>query len=315
MTQRCGEAASGSSVKPIIFIHTNDQQLLAAKMSAYSLKSRSRSPEEFEVRLLRLEETPHLYQRDNQRFTWSNGNPGTWLKRDLQSFAPLRRMVPQILSFEGRALVLDPDVLAVGDVHDLLCREMGGKAILCRKRVDRYQNVEVYASSVMLLDCAKLSHWQWDRDIDDLFSGRLEMGPWLALLTEAPERIGIFEEEWNHFDTLNEKTKLLHNTERSTQPWKTGLPVDFDLDLHGADGGPAGAFPLGALRRMKRRFFSNRAASDVVYQPHPDPRQVRFFFSLLKECLEQRILTEDFLRGEIRKKHLRKDAFKILETS
>src|SRR5271169_5284227 len=52
--------------KPTIVIHTNDQQMIAALVSAHSLKSRSKTPERFDVRLLRLEETLHLYKRDKQ---------------------------------------------------------------------------------------------------------------------------------------------------------------------------------------------------------------------------------------------------------
>ena len=35
---------------------------------------------------------------------------------------------------KGRAAVIDPDIFAVGDVWELLSRDMGGKAILCRYR-------------------------------------------------------------------------------------------------------------------------------------------------------------------------------------
>ena len=50
------------------------------------------------------------------------------------------------------------------------------------------------------------------------------MGPWHFLLSESLDHIGLLEDEWNHCDMLTEATKLLHNTEISTQPWKTGLP-------------------------------------------------------------------------------------------
>jgi hypothetical protein len=77
----------------------------------------------------------------------------------------------------------------------------------------------------MLLDCSKLTHWQWERDVDEIFRGRLKLGPWLSLLDESPDRIGLLEDEWNHRDTLTGATELLHNTTIATQPWKTGLPA------------------------------------------------------------------------------------------
>ncbi len=291
--------------KPTVVIHTNDQQMVAALVSAHSLKSRSKSPHLFDVRLLRLEETPHLYKRNNQTFVvWDGDAPSVWRRRDSQSFAPLRRLVPALLGFQGRALVIDPDIFAIGDVYELLSRDMGGRAILCRERPEPHEGRRWYYSSVMLLDCNKLTHWQWEREIDELFTGQLQLGPWLWLLDESPERIGLIEEEWNHLDMLTEKTKLLHNTEVPTQPWKTGLRADY------YQYAPHGAVWLEALKRVARRMVSQDRT--VLYQPHPDPRQEQLFFTLLGECLEQRSITTQFLRKAMRRNHLRKDAFAIL---
>lgn len=293
--------------KPTVVIHTNDQQMVAALVCAHSLKSRSKNPHLFDVRLLRLEETPHLYKRHNQRFVWWDGDePSVWRRWDLQSFAPLRRMVPALLSFQGRALVLDPDVFAVGDVYELLCRDMGGKAILCREKPECREGRRPYSSAVMLLDCNKLTHWQWERDIDDLFTGRLKLGPWLSLLDESPERIGLFEEEWNHCDTLTEKTKLLHNTRIQTQPWKTGLPADYH------NYAPRHTYWLEELKRITRQTIDAGPDRTVRYQSHPDLRQEQLFFGLLKECVEQGSITTRFLRKAIRRNYLRKDAFTLL---
>jgi hypothetical protein len=174
---------SGADTRPTVVIHTNDRQMVAALVCAHSLKSRSKSPDRFDVRLLRLEETPHLYKRHNQTFVWWEGNqPSVWRRHDLQSFAPLRRMVPALLGFQGRALLIDPDIFAVGDVYELLSRDMDDKAILCRQKLEVREGRRLYSSAVMLLDCAKLTHWQWQREIDELFAHRLKMGPWLSLL-------------------------------------------------------------------------------------------------------------------------------------
>jgi hypothetical protein len=186
--------------KPTVVIHTNDQQMVAALVSAHSLKSRSTSPHLFDVRLLRLEDYPELYKRHNQRFAWWDRNtPSVWNRHNHQTFAPLRRMVPTLLGFQGRALVIDPDVFAIADVYELLTRDMGGKAILCRQRSELHEGRRFYSSAVMLLDCSKLTHWQWQSEMDKLFSGQLMLGPYLSLLDEPPDHIGLFEEEWNHF--------------------------------------------------------------------------------------------------------------------
>ena len=298
----------GGNAKPIVVIHTNDSQLVAARVGAHSLKSRSKSPELFDVRLLRLEETPHLYRRNNQRFVWWDGDaPSVWRRRDLQSFAPLRRMVPALLGFQGRALVLDPDIFAVGDVNELLTRDMNGKAILCCPRSQWRDGRRLLSSGVMLLDCSKLRHWQWEREIDDIFRGVVKLGPWLSLLDESPDRIGLLEDAWNHRDTLTEQTKLLHNTEMSTQPWKTGLPADYH------EHAPRWPAPLESFRRATRRVISRGGHSEIFYRAHPDARQERMFFFLLKECLDEGSITPRFLRRAMRRNHLRKDAFTVLD--
>lgn len=299
---------SATSAKPTVVIHTNDRQLVAARVGAYSLRSRSKSPDLFDVRLLRLEETPHLYGRNNQRFVWWDGDaPSVFRRRDLQAFAPLRRMVPALLGFQGRALVLDPDVFAIGDVYELLTRDMDGKAILCCQKSQWRDGRRLYSSAVMLLDCSKLTHWQWEREIDDIFRGTVKLGPWLSLLDESPERIGLLEEEWNHCDTLTEKTKLLHNTEIPTQPWKTGLPADYH------EHAPRWPAPLEMLRRGAHQMASAGKDRRLFYRRHPDPRQERVFFTLLRECLSEGSITRGFLRQAMRKNYLRKDALTLLD--
>jgi len=298
---------AGTDARPTVVIHTNEQQMVAALVCAHSLKSRSKSPDLFDVRLLRLEETPHLYKRHNQTYFWGEGSPPwVWRRHDLQSFAPLRRMVPALLGFQGRALLLDPDVFAIGDVYELLSRDMGGKAILCRQKPQAGEGPRLYSSAVMLLDCSKLTHWHWEREIDELFAHRLKMGPWLSLLDELPERIGLFEDEWNDHDTLTEKTKLLHNTEIRTQPWKTGLRADYN---EYARKDPVW---LDALKRARRRLLG-RPDQAVLYQTHPDPRQEELFFSLLRESVKEGSITTRVLRKAIRKNYLRKDALDRLE--
>jgi hypothetical protein len=294
--------------KPVVVIHTNDQQMVAAIVSAHSLKSRSTAPERFDVRILRLEDTPQLYDRERQSFKWWEGTgPSVWRRRDLQSFAPLRRLVPEWLGFAGRALVIDPDVFAVGDVQGLLFRDMGDKAILCRRKTEFYEGRQLYSSAVMLLDCTKLGDWDWEHDIDELFSFNLTLGPWLALLDVPPTSIGLFEEEWNHLDTLTNRTRLLHFTETSTQPWKTGLRADYHRYA------PRGPACFEGLRHRGTQLRWRRTIRPALYQPHPDPRQEQLFFNLLTECLEQGTIDEEFLKTAIGRKHLRKDALAIVE--
>ena len=197
------------------------------------------------------------------------------------------------MEYRGRALITDPDIFAVGDVQDLLDRDMGGKAILCRTLEGDADRRSKFASSVMLLDCALLRHWHCERQFTELFDGDRDYKKWMWLELERRDSIGLFEAEWNDYDRLTPDTRFLHNTRRETQPWKTGLPVDFETGKE-----PRPFSPKGLLRR----FRPDR------YRPHPDPKQEQYFFSLLRECLDAGLVTEQVLREEMRRDHLRHDA-------
>ena len=107
------------------------------------------------------------------------------------------RVVEQckLMGYEGRAVVIDPDIFAAADIWELLSRDMQGKAIMCRMRsgpkglVDRCM-----ASSVMLLDCAQLTHWDVRKQFDQLFERTLDYQDWIGLNKEDRSKIGIFED-------------------------------------------------------------------------------------------------------------------------
>lgn len=281
--------------------------MLAAKVCEYSLRARSKHTDEFDVRLICLESTPHLYPgREGRRYLW-DGRVCVWHNRDLQAFGPLRLMVPQVMDFQGRALVLDPDIFAVGDVYELLQRDMNGKAILSRPRPSG-----LYSSAVMLLDCARLKHWDWNQIIDAVFAFKLDLYDCLRLAGENPDSIGPIEEEWNHLDTLNESTKLLHNTERMTQPWKTGLPIDFDLDQIGSYPYRKSFHAQDIVKSLKQRFYLWTTPSMGQYQPHPDRNQENFFIGLMREAMEAGFISEDFVASEIQRQHVRADILDLL---
>lgn len=290
-----------------VFIHTNQKQWVGALVAQYALRRHSKYNENFDVKIINHQDYEFFQAREGQ-FYLRDGVKRCWLNDDLQSFTPLRFMVPELMNYEGRAIVIDPDVFAVGDIWELLSRDMQDKAILCRRRsgpkgfIDR-----CLASSVMLLDCAKLTHWRCAEQFNELFEFERDYSPWVCLKLEPWETIGFFENEWNDFDRLSEKTKLLHNTRRKTQPWKTGLPVDWR---------PAERFrlfpPLAWLMRARRYFFGEYGLLGN-YTSHPDPKQEQYFFGLLRECLEQGIVSESLLRDEMNQNHVRHDAFEVIQ--
>jgi hypothetical protein len=216
-------------------------------------------------------------------------------------------MPPELMGYEGRALVIDPDVFAYADVWELLSRDMGGMALLCRPKSGNKGKRGALASSVMLLDCGQLSHWKVEDQFNEMFEFKRDYMQWIGLFLEDRDRIGFFENEWNDFDYLDDNTKMLHTTKRRHQPWKTGLPIDYRM---------ADTFrlfpPKHWLRRTRRAVFGDYFLAGQ-YRAHPDPAQERFFFQLVSECLDTGVITETDVRKEMASNHLRHDAMEVVK--
>ena len=289
-----------------VFIHTNHKQIVGALVGQYALKRNSKHPDRFDVSIIDTKDHDFLKSKEGQLYL-RDGNKRAWHFDDLQSFTPLRFKPPELMGYEGRAVVTDPDIFAVGDIWELLSRDMGEAAIMCRSRSGYKEKQGCMATSVMLLDCAKLTHWRAEAQFDQLFAFELDYGDWICLKTEPRESIALFENEWNDFDHLTPETKLLHNTKRRTQPWKSGLKVDFNPPEK-----PDGSVLKGLMNRMRRRLFGDYGMLGH-YESHPDQNQERFFFGLLRECLDQGLISEEMLRAEMRQNHVRHDAFEVLD--
>ena len=173
-----------------VFIHTNHKQVVGALVAKYALRRNSQNNDRFDVRIIEKKDYPFFDAREAQMYL-RDGVKRTWLNEDLQSFTPLRFMPPELMGYKGRSVVIDPDIFAVGDVWELLSRDMQGKAIMCRRRsgpkgfVDR-----CLASSVMLLDNARLTHWHVEEQFNELFEFKRDYQPWVCLKLEDRDTIG-----------------------------------------------------------------------------------------------------------------------------
>ncbi|MFT4613928.1 MAG: hypothetical protein ACI9NT_001070 [Bacteroidia bacterium] len=280
--------------------------MLGAIMSRFSLQKRSAHADKFDVRLIEVKDYPCMREKEGQMYR-RDGEMRPWLNDDLQSFTPLRFTPPQLMNYTGQAVIMDPDIFAIGDIWDLLSRDMRGAAVMCRPKSGRKGRKGAWASSVMLLDCAKLQHWQFEQNFAEMFEPvKRDYMDWVSLKLEDRNTIAPLENEWNDFDNLTENTKLLHNTKRKTQPWKTGLSIDYR---------PADTFqlfpPRHWLRRGRRALFGDYRFAGT-YDAHPDPAQEAFFFGLVREALDDGVVTAQMLRDEMDQGHLRHDALELI---
>lgn len=150
-------------------------------------------------------------------------------------FTYTRFLVPWLCDYEGIALFMDSDMLALGDISELFHLPMDGLAL--RVRQHEYNPTDTVKmggkvqtqyprknwSSLMLMNTPELTVWTKE-------AVETQSGAWLHRFEPIPdEKIGDISEEWNVLDHMTGPTKLLHYT--SGGPWLPGCEDADHADL------------------------------------------------------------------------------------
>lgn len=279
-----------------VFITTNHKQLLSALVSRYTIKRYSKNCHRFEINILLSEEINALKNIYGRKIL-KDGKHEFYDFNDLQSFTLARFMPPELMEYEGRAVVIDPDIFAAySDIWELLNRDMHDKAILMKRHTQNQ-----WATSVMLLDNEKLKHWSISEIVKKLVSHEIDYRDQMALTQEVAS-IGLLEDEWNSYDFLGKNTKLLHNTNRLTQPWKTGMRIQYKQKKMKP---LFNVIPREWVHALIGRNFKH-------HRLHPDKKQENFFFSHLKAAIEENEISWEMVKNEIKKNHIRFDSIKLI---
>ena len=101
------EAGELSGSRPTVFIHTNHRQIIGAMVSRYSMKRNSATPDAFDVRLIKHSDYDFFEKYEGRPYL-REGASRIWRNDDLQSFTPLRFSPPELMDYQGRAVVTDP---------------------------------------------------------------------------------------------------------------------------------------------------------------------------------------------------------------
>lgn len=287
-----------------VFIQANHKQLFPAKIARYSMQKHL--PQGVEVEIMNLWDYPQLTRFEGRPY-YRKGLLETWVNDTLQSFTPLRFLPPQLMNYRGIALVVDPDVFALKDLSGLMDFDFKGKAFYCV--AEENNGKKAYRSSVMLLDCAKLRSWTWDRHIEDLFALKRNYRKWMSLQYEDENTIGVLAEKWNHCDKLTPETQMIHYTKKITQPWKTGLKVDWIPDKYPAKWG---IIPRSLILAVKAKvlggFYAEKNAKFYLENPFKD--QVDLFWEIAAEAFQRGVYTEEEAMEEVAKGNVCQDFMK-----
>lgn len=138
-------------------------------------------------------------------------------------FTYTRFLVPYLCDYKGLAIFMDSDMLCLGNLNELMNLDMTDYAIRVVKHEHKPTSTvkmtgkvqSAYPrknwSSLMIMDCAKLTCWQ-KSDVEQ------KPGSWLHRFWPIPDNlIGDIPPEWNHLDEIHRDTKMVHYTEGG--PW------------------------------------------------------------------------------------------------
>lgn len=191
-----------------IFVGTpaNSEDLECQAVLEFSLRKHATQP---------LDITWMMLSRDPQSFWYSN--PKTRKGWNTQSwatpFSALRWGIPAACNYEGRAIYMDSDMIALADISELWSQPIpGGKALLAK-------GGKTVVSCVMLMDCARMK-----AVLPSLAELKGVVGAYRHARGAIAHAAADYAGNWNcrdgeHYPSIyNSEVKVLHYTSIPTQP-------------------------------------------------------------------------------------------------
>ena len=270
-----------------IFICSNENQLIGAKVAKNSITQRSNYCED-DVKIIlesNVSQLNYFFSKPYLR----GGRMIMFDKNDMQSFTLLRFYIPELMGYQGRALVIDPDIFLVKNgLEQLENFSFDSASIFARKGLQKNS----WGSSVMLLSCENLKHWSLQAFVEGLHQGHIDYDDLINLRLE--DSVAPLQTKWNEFDDIQSETMLLHTTEKLTQPWRAGLKLNSSIP------------PL--FKFIPRAPIYKIFGKDLtIGREHPSLEVTKFFFQELSRCISKNIISNDEIDSGIEKKFLRQD--------
>jgi hypothetical protein len=274
-----------------IFIQANNKQLIGAKVAQAAIMRNSKI-------LPQILNVDRMEGLGLENLNYKRG--GNWVRlnaNDLQSFTLVRFLPPTLMNFEGFSLVIDPDIFALQDLSDLfnLIETEDFSVLACEKK-------GFFDSSVMLINNSNFSEeYAWENIVEKLKIGSLD---YLDLMSLNLYNIKVkkLERRFNSLDEISNDTVFLHTTNRLTQPWKTGLKIDFTRNNPGKY---LNLVPKKVILKILGKYPSR-------YIRHPNPEIEKLFFKLANQAIKEGYLSEEEINQAIQARIVRRDFFKFI---
>lgn len=201
-----------------IFIGSGEQSLLERKVLIYSLRKHTQRKLDIYVfngthnAIERNDKTPILAPM-SLRIKYQNAT----------EFSLYRYLIPELCSYEGRAIYLDSDMVCLDDIGKLYDIPLHDFDFLARRGAFDQPEDKTFGLSAMLINCAKC-RFDLEKIYNEIDQGLYtyqdfaRMGP--AFRTHHAYHIGEMNQHWNTFDHCDTETQIIHYTNLYTQPWK-----------------------------------------------------------------------------------------------
>ena len=133
-----------------IFIGSGEQSLLERKVLIYSLHKNSNRELDISV----FNGTHNSIERDGQAPVLAP-LPLELKYRNQTEFSLYRYLIPELCSFQGRAIYLDSDTICLADVGSLFDLPMNECDFLAKREYAERDGDRMWGLSVMLIDCER----------------------------------------------------------------------------------------------------------------------------------------------------------------
>lgn len=277
--------------------------MFGAILSRYSILKHNPSIDINDVEIINVDDNTYFNASINRKII-RGGKEYIWDRNDLQSFTLLRFLPPKIMNYKGFSMVIDPDIFAVSNFTEKLKKLKTEKIIMSKKNKDGKNGL---ATSLMIFNNELCRSLQLDDKINKVLKGELDYNNLMNLNFLNENQFFELNEDWNSFDKLNKDTIFLHTTNRITQPWKTGLEVDFVQNY------PKFRYkiiPNSFIRNLKEFIMKKKFPPYKYYIDHPDKDIKDFFFNLLGQAYSDKFIDHELILKNIENKFIRNDIFK-----
>lgn len=201
-----------------IFIGSGEQSLLERKVLTYSLRKHTQRNLDISV----FNGTHNAVERDGHAPAPAP-LPLHLKYRNQTEFSLYRYLIPELCSYQGRAIYLDSDMICLTDIGHLFDLPMGQCDFLAKREYADRDGEPMWGLSAMLIDCerARFSLPEIFGEIDQglfTYTEFSQMGK--RFLAQHSYEIGELDPSWNVFDRADHDTRIIHYTNLFTQPWK-----------------------------------------------------------------------------------------------